>query len=107
MIRSYPQSAPVLAFFNHLTDAVNDIEDPQARLEGVNRFIQVRSSLLALQERAFLLNESVADLRDARVERRDLVTEDRCMGLDGEQGRDGGNKVPVVLPAYSLYLCVL
>jgi hypothetical protein len=47
---------------------VNDIEDPQTRLEGVNRFVQVRGSLLALQKRAFLLDEVVADLRDARVE---------------------------------------
>ena len=29
------------------------------------------------------------------------------MGLDREQRRDRGNKVPVVLPAYSLDLCVL
>ena len=86
---------------------MNDIEDPQARLEGVNRFVQVRGSLLALQESAFLLDETVAGLRDARVERGDLVTKDRRVGFDGEQGRDRGNEVAVVLPAYPLNLCVL
>lgn len=67
---------------------MNDIEDPQARLEGVNRFVQVRGGLLALQERAFLVDETVADLRDARIKRGDLVTEDRRVGLDREQGRN-------------------
>jgi hypothetical protein len=64
----YPQSTPVLALLDHFTNTVNDIEDPQTRLEGVNRFVQVRGSLLALQKRAFLLDEVVADLRDARIE---------------------------------------
>ena len=49
MKKAYPQSTPILALFDHFTDTVNDIEDPQARLEGVNRFVQVRGSLLALQ----------------------------------------------------------
>ena len=39
MIRTYPQGTPILALLDHLTDAVNDIEDPQAGLEGVNRFV--------------------------------------------------------------------
>ena len=104
---AYPQSTPVFALFYHLPDAVDDIEDPEARLKSVNRFVQVCGSLLALQERAFLVDETMSSLRDARVERGDLVAENRRMGLDGEQGRNGRNKVSVVLPAYPLDLSVL
>ena len=86
--RTHSQSAPILSLFDHLTDTVNNIEDPQTCLEGVNRFVQVRGGLLALQERAFLVDKTVTSLRDARVKRGDLVTEDRRVGLDREQGRD-------------------
>lgn len=64
---AYPQGAPILALFNHLADTVNDIEDPEARLEGVDRFVQIRGGLLALQERAFLLDKAMAGLRDTCI----------------------------------------
>ena len=68
MTRTYSQSAPILAFLDHLTDAVNDIEDPQAGLEGVDRFVQVSRGLLALQESAFLLDQAVPNLGDTGIE---------------------------------------
>ena len=62
-----PQRAPVSALFDHLANAVNDIQNTQACLQGVYGLVKVSCSLLCLEQVPLLVHEAPAYLGYAFV----------------------------------------
>jgi hypothetical protein len=88
-------------------DAVHDVEDTEASLERVDRLVEIRSGLFGLQQPTLLLDQGAPELCDAGIERRDVLLHLVRVGLDGEESRDGGDKVLVVVAAYLLDVGIL